>query len=60
MHADNGEKMFTLHIQPGPRGGQDPDVRGRLEDFGYQVRALDQVLEVIQDEEHGFPTQVIE
>ena len=52
--------MFALHVQPGARGSQDLDIRGRLQDLGHQAHAVEQVLKVIHNEQQAFLAKVIE
>jgi hypothetical protein len=52
--------MLALYVQPGPGGDQDLDIGSRPRDVCRYVYALEQVLEIVQDEEHILPSHIVE
>ena len=56
MHV---EHPFALHVETLARRRQQLDLRCALDDFPEQVRAVDQVLEVVEHEQRRALTQVV-
>ncbi len=61
VHPGQVEEVLALHVQPGPRGGQDLDIRGGFQHVAHQAQAVpsttdgmsalragEEVLEVVQ------------
>ncbi len=58
--AADGEEMLTLQAQPGAGGDQDRHARGGLEDVDHDVDTVEEVLVVVDEEQHPLPAQVME
>ena len=57
VHPAHREEMLCLHVQPGPRCGQDLDSGRAVEHVGHQSRTRQQVLKVVHDEKHPLPAE---